>query len=196
MLEDDYQPEGAWEAKNRFFVLSGCSGAGKSSLLHALGERGFRVVPEAGRQVVREQTTIGGDALPGGNWIQFLELTISRTIHQMIREARSEGFVFFDRSIVDQVNGFRRMELNIPDHLQRAVELFRYNSRVFIVPPWPEIFRNDTERRHSFEAALADYESLLETWRSFGYETVIVPRDSVEARVAFVLSGLTGATTR
>lgn len=42
-------------------VLSGCSGGGKSSLLTELGRRGHTVVPEAGRQVVREQMLIGVD---------------------------------------------------------------------------------------------------------------------------------------
>jgi len=84
-------------------VLSGCSGAGKSSLLAELGRRGFPIYEEPGRQVVKEQLHIGGDALPWGNVNQFVELTISRSIHHMVTVARGDQLSFFDRGIIDQV---------------------------------------------------------------------------------------------
>lgn len=48
----------------RFVVLSGCSGGGKSSLLAALARRGHAVVEEPGRRIVAEETRSGGSALP------------------------------------------------------------------------------------------------------------------------------------
>ena len=150
------------------------------------------MIPEPGRQVIREQAYIGGDATPDRNVLKFLDLTISRTIHHMITAASTQTPVFFDRSIVDQVNGFGVLKIDIPAHLRNAVELFRYHRSVFIVPPWPEIYRSDAERTHSFDKALADYAELLKIYERSGYEAVFVPQVGVEDRVDFVLRILSG----
>ena len=186
MLEDGYAPSDVGRAKDKFIVISGCSGAGKSSLLSALSKRGHRVFAEPGRQVIREQAYIGGDATPRGDMLKFLELTISRTMHQMISAASTDSLIFFDRSIVDQVSGFDLLGIEPPAHLKKAAELFRYHHRVFITPPWPAVFRNDTERTHGLEGALAGYGALLEGYKRFGYELVFVPQVEVEARADFV----------
>lgn len=191
--EDGYQLPLVAHKAEQLVVLSGCSGAGKSSLLAELGHRGFAIYEEPGRQVVKEQLYIGGDALPWGNVGQFVELTISRSIHHMVIAARNDQVSFFDRGIVDQISGLRHSNLPIPDHLSTAVERLRYNETVFVVPPWPEIFGNDAERRHSFDDAVSSYASLLRTYETFGYRIVPVPKVDVSARADFVLHVLTGA---
>jgi predicted ATPase len=190
LLEDGYLPASVGQAEDKFVVLSGCSGGGKSRLLSALAARGYRVFAEPGRQVIREQNYIGGDATPEKDVLKFLDFTISRTLYHMTSAASTDAVVFFDRSIVDQVAGFERMGLEMPAHLKRAAELFRCHHRVFIVPPWREIFRNDAERRHSFEDAVANHEVQMKTYERFGYELVMVPKLSVEGRADFVLKTL------
>ena len=172
--EAGYQPSLVQGKAHKFVVLSGCSGAGKSSLLGELGRRGFPIYEELGRQVVKEQLYIGGDALPWGNVSQFVELTISRSIHHMV--------TIFDRGIVDQVSGLEQLGLPIPEHRAAAVDRFRYHEKVFMTPPWPEIFSNDDERKHSFEDALSSYAALPRTYERFGYQIVLVPKLEVNAR--------------
>jgi predicted ATPase len=136
--EAGYQPSLVRGNSHLFVVLSGCSGAGKSSLLAELGRRGFPIYEEPGRQVVKEQLYIGGDALPLGNVSQFVELTISRSIHMVTAACRNQ-LSFCDRGITDQVNGLKHLNLSIRAHLVAAAERFRYHEKVFMVPPWPEI---------------------------------------------------------
>jgi predicted ATPase len=93
--EAEYQPALVQGKARKFVVLSGCSGAGKSSLLSELGRRGFPIYEEPGRQVVKEQLYIGGDALPWGNVSQFVELTISRSIHHMVTAGPPRSIVVF-----------------------------------------------------------------------------------------------------
>jgi predicted ATPase len=188
--EAGYQPSLVHGKAGKFVVLSGCSGAGKSSLLAELGRRGFPIYEEPGRQVVKEQLYIGGDALPWGNWSLFVELTISRSIYHIVTAARRDRLSFFDRGIVDQVSGLERRGLPIPEHLAAAVDRFRYHETVFMMPPWPEIFSNDDERRHSFEDALASYPTLLRTYDRFGYRIIPVPKLDVSARADFVVNHL------
>jgi predicted ATPase len=146
--EAGYQPSLVRGNSHLFVVLSGCSGAGKSSLLAELGRRGFPIYEEPGRQVVKEQLYIGGDALPLGNVSQFVELTISRSIHMVTAACRNQ-LSFCDRGIIDQISGLKHLNLPIPAHLAAATERFRYHENVFMMPPWPEIFSNDDERKHS-----------------------------------------------
>jgi len=189
-IEAGYQPSLVQGKAHKFAVLSGCSGAGKSSLLAELGRRGFPIYEEPGRQVVKEQLYIGGDALPWENWSLFVELTISRSIYHIVTAARRDRLSFFDRGIVDQVSGLERRGLSIPQHLAAAVDRFRYHETVFVMPPWPEIFSNDDERKHSFEDALASYAPLLRTYEHFGYRIVLVPKLKVSARAGLPRFGL------
>jgi predicted ATPase len=107
-----------------------------------------------------------------------------------VTAARRDRLSFFDRGIVDQVSGLERRGLPIPDHLAAAVDRFRYHEKVFMMPPWPEIFSNDDERKHSFENALATYEAQLRTYEGFGYQIIFVPKLDVSARADFVLNHL------
>ena len=108
----------------------------------------------------------------------------------MVTAARRNRLSFFDRGIVDQVSGVAQLGLPIPEHLATAVRRFRYYEKVFMMPPWPEIFSNDDERKHSFEDALASYEAQLRTYERFGYQIIFVPKLDVSARADFVLCQL------
>jgi predicted ATPase len=77
--------------------------------------------------------------------------------------------------------------LSIPEHLAAAVDRFRYHETVFMMPPWPEIFSNDDQRKHSFEDALASYAPLLRAYERFGYRIIFVPKLDVSARADFVV---------
>jgi predicted ATPase len=72
----------------------------------------------------------------------------------------------------------------------KAAGTFRYNRRVFIAPPWPEIFSEDRERKQDFDEAARTYEAMVTTYTELGYELVEIPRVSVLDRANFVLNSL------
>lgn len=57
-------------------VVTGGPGSGKSSLIDAMAQRGFRTMPEAGRAIIRDQIRIGGKALPWADRALFAELML------------------------------------------------------------------------------------------------------------------------
>ena len=170
-------------------VISGCSGGGKSTLLAELGRRGWPIFPEPGRQVVKEQLAIGGDALPWGEGggRKFLELVLSRALHQMTLAAGLGRTCFFDRGVVDACTGLEAMGALTPAYAN-ARERFRYARRMFWVPPWPEIFATDAERRHSLDQALAHCERDRLAYVALGHEIIEAPKVSVAERADFVLA--------
>jgi predicted ATPase len=171
----------------RFFVVTGGPGSGKSSLLDALEQAGYSRSVEAGRAIIRDQVAIGGLALPWADRDAFAELMLAREMRSYRQAERAEGPVFFDRSVVDVI-GYMRLEgLAVPDHARKAAETFRYHRRVFIAPAWEEIYTGDAERKQNFEEAARTEKAMREVYTAYGYDLVELPRVPVKERVEFVL---------
>lgn len=179
-------------SRKNYVVISGCSGGGKSTLLSELERRGYSIVLEPGRQIVKEQHAIEGDALPWINPRKFLDLVLSRYIYQFNSQEQTDQFIFFDRSIIDAL----QLDFFQPKYFQNAAHNFRYNRLVFLVPPWPEIFTNDAERKHDFESAVKEFDELLIKYKNFGYEILLIPKVSVSDRADFILKTLGVANFR
>jgi len=81
-------------------VISGCSGAGKSSLLSELAKRGFATVEEPGRRILREELASGGQALPWIDQKAFLRRVLVMAMDDLNAAPRVSP-VFFDRSLID-----------------------------------------------------------------------------------------------
>ncbi|MFZ0266133.1 AAA family ATPase [Caulobacter sp.] len=173
---------------NRFVVISGCSGGGKSTLLAELERRGHAVIEEPGRRIVREELAGDGAALPWVDAAAFARRAVAMALADWETAARLEGWVFFDRGLVDAAAALEHATGEaVLEALGRA---HRYRRQVFLTPPWPEIYVNDPERPHGFEAARAEYERLLEAYAALGYAVSILPKTSVAARADFVLETL------
>ncbi|MGO4836445.1 AAA family ATPase, partial [Rhizobiaceae sp. 2RAB30] len=165
---------------DRFFVLTGGPGSGKSTLLAGLVVAGHSGSVEAGRGVIQDQMAIDGSALPWNDAALFSELMLSwemRSYH--IAEAET-GTVFFDRGVPDIIGYLRLTGLPVPEHAARAAQTFRYNRRVFVFPPWPEIFTQDNERKQSPDEAERTFHAVTRAYADCGYDLIEVPRLPVE----------------
>jgi predicted ATPase len=170
-------------------VISGCSGGGKSTLLAELARRGHRTFAEPGRDIVKAELASGGEALPWTNPQHFAERCITVAIEH-IKASEAETLAFFDRSLIDAVSALEHMNLPVPEAAHRALAENPYTHRVFMAPPWRELFTTDTERRHSFEDSEAEYERLQVSYKTRGHDIVLIPKQSVEQRFNFILQNL------
>jgi predicted ATPase len=177
----------------RFVVISGCSGGGKSALLAELRHRGHAVVEEPGRRIVQDELQRGGSALPWLDPIGFARRALATAITDFGSQAagvRQGGWVFFDRGIIDAAAAIAH--LTGEPALAAIEQTYRYHRRVFLTPPWPELYSVDEERRHDFQAALGEYARLLEVYPSLGYEVYILPKVGISERADDVLKVLSG----
>jgi predicted ATPase len=171
----------------RFFVLTGGPGSGKTTLAEALHGAGHACSVEAGRAIIRDQITIGGPGLPWLDPAAFAELMLSWEMRSHAIARCQPGIVFFDRGVPD-IAGFLRLSgLPVPPHVHGAARTFRYNKMAFIAPPWRDIFREDQERKQSFDEAVRTHGAMVEAYREYGYDLVEIPRASVQARTTFIL---------
>lgn len=174
--------------QSQHVVLSGCSGGGKSTLLLELARRGFSTVPEPGRRIVEQEIGVGGDALPWVNLRAFARRAFDMALCDLKNSDSAAGWIFFDRGLVDaavalqhSAGGAAAIILGQSRH---------YYRKVFLTPPWREIFVEDGERRHSFVDAVSEYERLLEAYGEFGYQTILLPKVNVAERTDFLLDHL------
>ena len=176
---------------NRFVVISGCSSGGKSTLLAELGGRGHATVEEPGRRIVKQELASEGSALPWANGAAFARSVIELAVADRKAAAdRPAVWVFFDRGLVDAAAALQH--LTGEPTLDALRQSHRYHRRVFLAPPWPEIYVTDPERRHGFDQAVAEYHRLLIVYPSLGYEVIRLPKVRAAARADFVLHTLAG----
>jgi predicted ATPase len=173
---------------DRFVVISGCSGGGKSALLAELAARGYPVVEEPGRRIVQEELAANGAALPWVDGAAFARRALAVALADRVAARRLSGWVFFDRGLIDAAAGLQH--LTREPALDRIGPLHRYHRRVFFTPPWPEIYATDAERRHDLDAAIAEYDRLLSAYPSLGYEVIALPKVGVSERADFILHTL------
>ena len=177
-------------SSDHLFVLTGGPGSGKTTLLHALAARGITTISEAGRAVIREQVEAGGTALPWADRSAFAQLMFERDLRSYHQAAPRGVPVLFDRGLPDIAGYLRLCRLPIPQAIMREIRARRYNRRVFIAPPWLEIFAQDTERKQSFAEAQATFDAISETYLSMDYELIPLPLVSIEERTQFVLRNM------
>lgn len=171
-----------------FVTISGCSGAGKSTLLAELRRCGFATIDEPGRRIVAEELKRGGRALPWVDAVAFVRRAIEVSLADRAVAEAYAHWVFFDRGLIDAAAAL--------EHLtgERVVEslglVYRYNKRAFPMPPWPEIYAGDHERRHGLSEAIAEYDRLIDVYPSLGYEIHVLPKVSVAERADWLLTSL------
>ncbi|MGE0753421.1 MAG: AAA family ATPase [Variibacter sp.] len=171
---------------DRFFVITGGPGAGKTTLIDALERDGFARTSEAGRAIIRAEVEQGGRALPWIDPVAFGARMFAWELRSYRTAQTHPGITIFDRGLPDLIGYYALIGHTMPDDVRRAAERYRYNARVFVAPPWRKIFAQDAERKQDFAEAERTYLAMIGAYSACGYELVVLPCVTVEARVAFV----------
>jgi len=177
-------------AADRFIVVTGGPGSGKTSLIDALQAQGYARSIEAGRAIIQDQMMIDGPALPWKDPELFAEAMLIWEMRSYRMAQSMAGPVIFDRGVPDAIGYLRLLNRPIPSHFHEAARQFRYNPTVFIAPPWAEIFTQDRERKQSFEEACRTFEAMVAVYSACGYSLVELPLAPVQERLSFLKSHL------
>jgi predicted ATPase len=175
---------------SNLFVITGGPGAGKTVLLAELQKRGYRCAPEVARQIIREQAAAGGDALPWANTERYTELMLARSVASYLEHKDAADPTFFDRGIPDVLCYARLIGLPSIAGIRSVCATYRYNSTVFVAPPWQEIYSTDHERKQSFAEAVETHRMMVDVYRECRYRIIELPRFSTADRAEFILDVL------
>lgn len=171
-----------------FIIITGGPGSGKTTLLDELQKNNYKYMPEVAREIIQTQISSKGDALPWKNVKKYRDLMLDRSIESFISALTNplKQPLFFDRGIPDTLAYTQLIKLPISKKLESATRKYMYNKKVFILPPWKDIYKTDSERKQDFEEAVATYKIMFETYKYLGYELIEVPKLSVEERASFI----------
>lgn len=173
--------------QKEIIVIIGGPGTGKTTLIDGLVQKGFCCYPEISRQVTAQAQQQGIEQLFLENPLLFSELLLEGRKKQF-HDAHQEphNIVFLDRGIPDVLAYMHYIGDSYPPFFDAVCKEHIY-TKIFILPPWEDIYVSDQERYENFEQAQLIHDHLVETYQNYGYELIEVPKDTVDKRILFIL---------
>ena len=172
---------------NKKFIITGAPGTGKTSIINELIKQGYPCAKEISRELISEQLSIGGKILPWGNQIAFEEKIIQMRFKQYL-DSLENCIYFFDRSIIDSIAYLKVSNLNPLSQMNKLINSCIFNKTVFYTPIWEKIYVTDNERKEEIQKAREIENSIINTYISYGYNMIRIPKVSVKKRTSFILS--------
>lgn len=173
--------------QKEIIVIIGGPGTGKSTIIDGLLAKGYCCYPEISREVILEAKKDGIDQLFLENPLLFSEMLLEGRKKQFIN-AKNEPHevVFLDRGIPDVLAYMHYIGDTYPDSFDLTCRENMY-TKIFILPPWEDIYISDNERYENYEQAKEIYKHLVSTYQNYGYNLIEVPKDNVDNRILFIL---------
>ncbi len=175
--------------KNNFYIITGGPGGGKTTLLERLAAHGYAFVPETARQIIKERLSMGASPRPAP--LQFATEVFERDCSNFSMKGSLTSLLFFDRSFIDSSWQLFTCDKDRYSEVKPFLQTHRYNNKVFITPPWKEIYHTDSERDQTFEESVEVYEQLYDWYAQHNYRLIELPQTSVDNRLNFLLDHLT-----
>lgn len=171
-------------------MITGGPGSGKTTLIQFLEKKGFAVLHEISRQITLEAQKQGTDQLFLKDPLLFSRKLLEGRIEQFHQaEASSPSILFYDRGIGDVSTYLDFAAISYSEEFSEPILKYRYD-RIFILPPWKDIYQSDNERYENFEQANEIFHFLKKTYTDYGYRVYEVPIGTVEERTHFILDAL------
>lgn len=171
-------------------VITGGPGSGKTTIIDALSALGNVCLPEISREIIHEARKNGIDQLFLTQPLLFSELLLEGRRKQFFQaDLTTNEKVFIDRGIPDILAYMHYIGDSYPSVFDEYCKNHVYD-KVFLLPPWKEIYVVDDARYENFEQASLIYRHLKETYIDYGYQLIEVPTGLTEDRVRFILQNL------
>ncbi|UCF29413.1 MAG: ATP-binding protein [Chloroflexota bacterium] len=180
LLSTPFRVQTSWH------VITGAPCCGKTTLIDQLADKGFRTIPEAGRQYVEREMARGRTI----EEIRENEVTFAHRIKDLQLRIEhglpANDIVFLDRAFPDCLSYYRVAGLN-PNRILLECFHHRYAS-IFLLNRFP-VQQDGVRTEDDVIAGFLD-EWLIHDYIALGYRVVRVPVLPPQERLAFVLKNL------
>lgn len=178
-------------------VITGGPATGKTSIIDDLASRGYYCFEEVIRKLTAKAKDLGDITELHSNPIALV--SDSNAFNTKLINLRIDDFnnaniakkekVFYDRGIPDVLAYMSYFNQTISDSFNAICETYTYN-KIFLLPPWEDIYTDDGERFETYGQAVDIYHKLKETYQIFDYTIIEVPFGTIKERVNFILQTL------
>lgn len=169
-------------------VITGGPGSGKTSLIKYLENQGHQVMHEISREVILEAQREGIEQLFLENPILFSAKLLEGRLKQFRDgEDCQTQILFYDRGMPDVTAYMDFVNTHYPENFSEICLTYKYD-KIFVLPPWEEIYEQDNERYESFEQAEELYYFLKNGYENYGYKTYEVPVGTIKKRAEYILT--------
>ena len=166
-------------------IITGGPGFGKTSILTALNRSNRNTFDEVARLVIKQEMARNSDHLP---WLDNLAFSHKVLSIQKTQFNEASGIAYYDRGAPDILAYLKHNNQVSFSELEDFLNSHSYDTKVFLTPPWQEIYQQDEERKESFEEACQIHDALVDTYAELGYDLIEIPKYTIKERLAFVLS--------
>jgi predicted ATPase len=175
-----------FKVQTNWHVITGAPCSGKTTMVNALSERGYKTVQEGARQYFENEMAKGRslDDIRNDVVLQGGIFTLQLTLESQLSP---DDNIFLDRGLLDSLTFHRIFGID-PNGLLPECFHHRY-ATIFILDPLPNL--RDTKLGPEDEAsAIFLDEWHMRDYKSVGYHVIRVPVLPIDERVDFILENL------
>jgi predicted ATPase len=92
----------------------------------------------------------------------FVRQMFQMGMEKCIKNREKLDILFFDRSFLDSAMLIQKHDEIYFKEIIGVIVTYRFNIKIFMTPPWQDIFTSDNERDQGFEEVVETYENLYD----------------------------------
>ena len=196
MLPFEAKPREGGSSGVQVYVIAGAPCSGKSTLVKALAEMGFKMVPETAEEVIRAAVESGVSVEeqrlmdPVGFQMDLLRKDFHLFDKILSDEGEGlasggDGIVIADTSFIETLVFSARAGIEISPRVQDWLMKKRYTNVFFLASSTS--YENTAVRMESQQVALEISREVEEAYKRFGYQLLVIPAEmSLSERCHFV----------
>lgn len=176
-------PNSTTPVKTNWNVFTGAPCAGKTAVINALAQRGYRIVPEVARAYIDSRLALGISLETIKTDRLAFERHILREKKAIESKLHSSELIFLDRAVPDSIAYYQFEGLNPIEAVEESCRV-RYRH-IFLFERLT--FKKDPVRSETVDGAERIEALLIEGYHQLGYRPIRVRVMPVDQRVDFVL---------
>ena len=170
---------------NKKILITGGPGTGKTELIKELEKQGFNCENEIVREITENEQKKGVEQFFLKDPIEFSRrLMILRS--NQYNKTQNTNFTFFDRGVHEIIAYLNFIEIKYDNYFIESAKKIVYD-KIFILPPWKEIYTNDNVRYESFDQCNQIHDEIVKIYKQLKIEIIMLEKNSVSNRIDDIL---------
>lgn len=170
---------------NKKILITGGPGTGKTELINGLKKQGFNCENEIVREITENEQKKGVKQFFLKDPIEFSrQLMILRS--DQYNKTQNVNLTFFDRGVHEIIAYLNFIKIKYDSYFIESAQKIVYD-KIFILPPWEEIYKNDNVRYESFDQCNQIHDEIVKVYKQLKIEITPLEKNSVSKRIDNIL---------